>query len=225
MWTSLTTHDWWKNDLLSWPAFAEYDTNKNTVNLQFITFRYLYMYSSLYTVIISHKIYATISIDINEVWLYMFYLCYIAMEKSPDEIIEFLWKHKDSHIKHCNVKVICSDLEHGRVISQGQRERLDNASDTAAANNLFYQFLRSDPASKTLEAAAKVLKEAPDSINPNKTFAEVIEDFLSLKDTTSGGYEYDDQYSLVNERCKNFQNVLEGLFVEYHHFSVALGFC
>ena len=122
-------------------------------------------------------------------------MCYIAMEKSsdvvertPDEVIEFLWKHKDSHIKHCNVLVVRFDLEREHVISQGQRERLDSALTVAAANNLSYEFLHNDPSPETLEAAAKVLKESPNTTKMNKRFAKVIEDFLSLKVTSSGEY-------------------------------------
>ena len=65
---------------------------------------------------------------------------------------------------------------------------MDKALSVADANSLFYQFLRNDPAPETLEAAAKVLKEAPNTTNMNKSFAKNIEDFLSLNATSSGGY-------------------------------------
>ena len=110
------------------------------------------------------------------------------MERRPKEVIAFLDKHRESHIKHCNVKAIRFDPESQHVISQEQRQQLDNASSTTAANNLFFQFLHNDPAPETLEAAAKVLKEAPDTTNMNKKFAKIIEDFLSFKVTSSGWY-------------------------------------
>ena len=110
------------------------------------------------------------------------------MEMTPDEIIAFLGQHKQGHIKHCNAKAIRFDLECERVISQGQRQQLDDALSVAAANDLFYQFLHNDPAPKTLGAAAKALQEAPDTTNMNKHFAKVIKDFLSVKVTSTGGY-------------------------------------
>ena len=110
------------------------------------------------------------------------------MERSPHEIIEFLEQHRNSHIQHCNAQAIRFDLERKHVISQEQRERLDNALTVAAANSLFHQFLHNDPAPETLEAAAKVLQEAPNTTNMNKKFAKIIEDFLPLKVTTPGGY-------------------------------------
>ena len=113
-------------------------------------------------------------------------LVHIAMERSPDEIRAFLHQHSKSHIKYCDVKAIHFDLEREHVISQGQRQQLDSALSVADANDLFYQFLRNDPASVTLEAAAKVLKEVPNTTNVNKRFAKVIEDFLKV--TSSGGY-------------------------------------
>ena len=108
------------------------------------------------------------------------------MERRPDEVIAFI--NKQSDLKYCDARAIRFDLERQHVISQGQRQQLDNASSTTAANNLFYQFLQNDPAPETLEAAAKVLKEAPDTTNMNKKFAKVIEDFLSFKVTSSGWY-------------------------------------
>ena len=110
------------------------------------------------------------------------------MEKRPNEVIAFLDQHKESHIKHCNAYVVRFDLVHEHVISQGRRQQLDSTSSVADANDLFYQFLHNDPAPKTLKAAAKVLKEAPNTTNMNKSFAKVIEDFLSLDATSSGGY-------------------------------------
>ena len=114
------------------------------------------------------------------------YLCYIAMER---RVIAFLYQHRDSSIfKFSNTHAVRFDLEHQRVISLGQRQQLDSASSVAAANSLFYQFLHNDPAPETLEAAAKVLKEAPNTTNMNKRFAKVIEEFLSLDATSPGGY-------------------------------------
>ena len=114
-------------------------------------------------------------------------LVHIAMERRrPHAIIAFLDQHRESHIKFCNAKAIRFDLEREHVISQGQRQQLDSALSVADANSLFYQFLHNDPAPETLEAAAKVLKEAPDTTNMNKRFAKVIEDFLKV--TSSGGY-------------------------------------
>ena len=115
-------------------------------------------------------------------------LVHIAMEKSPQEIIAFLDQHWESHIKHCNAKAMRFDLEREHVISQGQRQQFDSTLSAADANTLFYQCLRNDPAPETLKAAAKVLKKAPYTTNMNKRFAKVIEDFLSLKVTSSGGY-------------------------------------
>ena len=109
------------------------------------------------------------------------------MERRPKEVIAFLDQHRESHIEYCDAKAIRFDLEREHVISQGQRQRLDDALSVAAANDLFYQFLHNDPAPKTLEGAAKVLQEAPKTTNMNKKFAKVIEDFLS-QFTTSGGY-------------------------------------
>ena len=123
-------------------------------------------------------------------------MCYIAMERRPGEIIEFLHQHRDNHLQHCDVRAIRFDLEREHVISQGQREQLDNSLTVAAANDLFHQFLHKDPATKTLEAAAKVLKEAPNTTGMNKKFAKDIEDFLSLKVTSSGGYSYVCNYSM-----------------------------
>ena len=110
------------------------------------------------------------------------------MERRPKEVIAFLDQHRESHIKYCNAKEIRFDLELEQVISLGQRQQLDSALSVADANSLFYQFLRNDPAPKTLEAAAKVLQEAPNTTNMNKKFAKVIEDFLPLKVTSPGGY-------------------------------------
>ena len=107
------------------------------------------------------------------------------MEKSPNEVIEFLREHRKSHIKFCNIKEIRFDLECQHVISEDQRQQLDSALSVAAANNLFYQFLHDDPAPETLKAAAKVLRESPNTTNVNKRFAKVIEDFLS---TSPGRY-------------------------------------
>ena len=107
------------------------------------------------------------------------------MEKQPVEVIAFLDQHRESHIKYCNAQEIRFDLERQHVISQGQRQQLDSTLSVDAANSLFYQFLCNDPAAKTLGAAAKVLKEAPKTTNTNKSFAKVIEDFLSLNATSS----------------------------------------
>ena len=113
------------------------------------------------------------------------------MERSPDEVIAFLDQHRESHIKHCNTKVVRFDLEREHAISQGQRQQMDSSLSVADANNLFHQFLHNDPAPETLKAAAKVLKEAPNTTYTNKSFAKAIEVFLSLKITSSGGYKND----------------------------------
>ena len=110
------------------------------------------------------------------------------MEKRPEEVIKFLKQHKESLIKHCNAQVICFDLEDKHVISLGQRQQLGSTLSVAEANSRFYQFLHDDPAPETLKTAAKVLKEAPGTTHMNKMFAKVIEDFLSLNTTSSGGY-------------------------------------
>ena len=89
----------------------------------------------------------------------MLYICVLAMERIPDEVITFLYQHRDSDIKFCDVKVVRFDLEHQHVISQGQRQQLDSTLSVADANSLFYQFLHDDPAPETLKAAAKVLKK------------------------------------------------------------------
>ena len=118
----------------------------------------------------------------------MLYICVLAMKRIPDEVITFLNQHRESDIKFCDVKVVRFDLERQHVISQGQRQQLDKALSVADTNDLFYQFLHNDPSPETLEAAAKVLMEAPNTTNMNRRFAKVIEDFLSLNATSSGGY-------------------------------------
>ena len=70
------------------------------------------------------------------------------------------------------------DLERRKVITQGQRQQMESTLNVAAANDLFYQFLCNDPAPETLQGAAEALKNAPDTTNMNKRFAEAIEDFL-----------------------------------------------
>ena len=137
----------------------------------------------------------------------MFYI-YIAMERRANEVIAFLDKHKESDLKYCDAKAIRFDLEHEHVISQGQRQQLDSALSVAAANDLFYQFLHNDPAPETLEAAAKVLKEAPNTTNMNKKFAKVIKDFLFLKVTLSGGYS-----------CVTMSDILVNLYITWHCLS------
>ena len=120
----------------------------------------------------------------------MLYICVLAIERRPaaGEVIAFLDQHRESHIKYCDAQAVRFDLEREHAISHGQRQQLDSASSVNAANNLFYQFLHNDPAPETLEAAAKVVKEAPNTTNMNRSFAKVIEDFLSLNATSSGGY-------------------------------------
>ena len=106
------------------------------------------------------------------------YLCvYTVIDRSGDEIISFLNQYKD--IKHCNARVIRSDLYEGKVITLGQKQQLDSSLSVAAANDLFHQFLCADPAAATLLAAARVLREAPNTTNMNKQFAKAIVDFLS----------------------------------------------
>ena len=103
---------------------------------------------------------------------------YTAIDRSADEIISFLDKFKESHIKHCNAFAIRSNLRQKRIINLGQKQQLDSSLSVAAANELFYQFLCSDPTPETLSVAAKVLSEASDTTNMNKRFAKEIEQFL-----------------------------------------------
>ena len=105
-------------------------------------------------------------------------LCYVYTVKSPQEIINFLDQHYEGYIKFCNAKAVCIDLEREHVISTGQRQRLESSQSVAESNRLFYQFLRNDPAPETLKGAAKVLKNASETTNTNKTFATSIETFL-----------------------------------------------
>ena len=102
---------------------------------------------------------------------------YTVIERSGDEVISFLNQYKG--IKHCDVYVIRSDLYEGKAIKLGQKQQLDSSLSVATANDLFHQFLCADPAAATLLAAARVLREAPDTTNKNKEFAKAIEDFLS----------------------------------------------
>ena len=105
-------------------------------------------------------------------------LCvYTVIERSGDEIISFLNQYKD--IKHCNARVIRSDLYEGKAIRLGQKQQLDSPLSEAAANDLFHQFLCADPAAATLLAAARVLRGAPDTTHMNKEFAKAIVHFLS----------------------------------------------
>ena len=105
-------------------------------------------------------------------------LCvYTVIDRSVDEIISFLNQYKD--IKHCDVYVIRSDLYEGKAIKLGQKQQLNSSLNVAAANDLFRQFLCEDPAAETLLAAARVLREAPDTTNLNKKFAKAIMHFLS----------------------------------------------
>ena len=103
---------------------------------------------------------------------------YIAMERSPDEIIKFLDKLKESHLKYCNVKSLSYRLEGEEVINAAQKQQLENCQSVAERNDLFHQFLRGNPAPETLKGAAKVLKNAPGTTNMNKRCAKIIEDFL-----------------------------------------------
>ena len=100
------------------------------------------------------------------------------MEKSPDEIIKFLDELKESHLKFCNVKSISCVLEKDSVIDKAQKQQIDKCQGMADASELFYQFLREDPAPETLKGAAKALKNAPTKIN--KRCAEAIEAFLEI---------------------------------------------
>ena len=110
------------------------------------------------------------------VYTYNVCLCVYTV-RSGDEVISFLNQYKD--IKHCNARVICSDLYEGKAISLGQKQQLNSSLSVAAANDLFRQFLCDDPAAATLQAAARVLREAPDTTNMNKRFAKAIVHFLS----------------------------------------------
>ena len=103
---------------------------------------------------------------------------YTVIEKSPQEIINFLDQHNDGCIKFCDAKAVCTDLEREHVISTGQRQQLESSQSVAESNRLFYQFLRNDPAPETLKGLAKVLKNASGTTNMNKTFATLIETFL-----------------------------------------------
>ena len=129
------------------------------------------------------------------------------MERRPKEVIAFLDKHKESDLMFCDAKAIRFDLEREHVISQGQRQQLDNALSVADANDLFYQFLHNDPAPKTLETAAKILQKAPNTTKMNKKFAKVIEDFLS-QFTTSGGY-----------LCITMSDILVNLYITWLYLS------
>ena len=107
------------------------------------------------------------------------YVCVcVVIGPSAEEILSFLDKSKESHIKHCNAFAIRSNLRQKRIINLGQNQQLDSSLNVAAANDLFYQFLCSDPTPETLLAAAKVLSETPDTTNMNKRFAKEIEHFL-----------------------------------------------
>ena len=105
---------------------------------------------------------------------------YIAMERSPDEIIEFLDKLKESHLKFCNVKRLSHGLEREKVINAAQKQRLENCQTKDEAIQLFHQFLHNDPAPETLKGAAEVLKNAPETTNVNKRCAKAIEAFLGI---------------------------------------------
>ena len=83
-----------------------------------------------------------------------------------------------SHIKFCDARAIRFDLEQGNVINKGQRERMDNVPSVDEANTLLYQYLRNDPAVETLQSAASVLKDAPNTTGTNKGFAREIVKFL-----------------------------------------------
>ena len=102
------------------------------------------------------------------------------MEKSADEIIEFLDEHRQSHLKYCNVMCISYKLEREKVISTAQKQQIDSCKTKAEANELFHQFLCDDPAPEILKGAAEVLKNAPETTNMNKKCAEVIEEFLGI---------------------------------------------
>ena len=102
------------------------------------------------------------------------------MERSPDEIIEFLDKLKESHLKYCNAKKVSSKLERDKVIDKAQKQQIDKCQSNADANELLYQFLCEDPAPETLKGASEVLKSAPGTTNMNKKCAKAIEDFLEI---------------------------------------------
>ena len=103
---------------------------------------------------------------------------YAVIDRSAEEILSFLDQSKESHIKHCNAFAIRSNLRQKRIINLGQNQQLDSSLSVAAANDLFYQFLCSDPTPEKLLAAAKVLSEAPDTTSMNRRFAKEIEQFL-----------------------------------------------
>ena len=100
------------------------------------------------------------------------------MEKSPDEVFEFLDKLKESDLQHCNVKKVASKLERDKVIDRDQKQQIDKCQSNASANELLYKFLCDDPAPETLKGAAEVLKSAPGTTNMNKRCAKAIEAFL-----------------------------------------------
>ena len=110
---------------------------------------------------------------------FIFTIAFIKTDKTPAEIRKFLEEHKESHVKYCNVVDIRSDLETKKVINDGQRERIDRAQNRSEAADLFYQFLRDDPATATLQGAAAVLRDAPKTNNTNRSFSEAIENFLA----------------------------------------------
>ena len=104
---------------------------------------------------------------------------YAVIDRSAEEIISFLNKFKESHIKYCNTRAIRSNLYKEGIINLEQKQQLDNSSSSvAAANDLFYQFLCNDPTPETLLAAAEVLSKTPGTTNMNKRFAKKIEQFL-----------------------------------------------
>ena len=82
-------------------------------------------------------------------------------------------------MKFCNVEDIRFDLETKKVISTGQRQQIEQAQSTPDAADLFYQFLRGDPATATLQGAAAVLRDAPKTNNTNRSFSKAIADFLA----------------------------------------------
>ena len=102
------------------------------------------------------------------------YFYYLAHELNPERIINFLEEHR-SRFEFCDAKKITS----AKGFSRDQIQRLHRSQSTSDANNLLYQFPYDDPAPQTLLNVANALKEAPNTTNANKNFAEIIFTFLN----------------------------------------------
>ena len=136
-----------------------------------LTFDQLNVHFSLLITILILPYYTSLNVE-----LYF----YTAMERSPDEIIQFLDKLKESHLKYCNVKSLSYRLEREQVINAAQKQQLEKCQSNAEANKLFHQFLCEDPAPETLKGAAEALKNAPETTNMNKSCAKATEEFLGI---------------------------------------------